>query len=359
MPVTGRDRPLLRPAVAALALALLVAASLAAHAGAGPFGVGLPDTTAPAGGGLLSAFLMKIAFWQSGFYRSMTATLRAMKSDGTAGFWLVGLSFAYGIFHAAGPGHGKAVISAYVLANRQSVRNGALLAMASALAQAVSAVLLVSVAAIVIGATSIAMTRAAQVFEIGSFGLISALGAWMVAVKIVVPLARLYRRRYAPVAIAPPAGPAAELAVGAGACRHGHLHGIGDGALACGCANAHMPEPETAAGPLDWRKAASTIAAVGIRPCTGALIVLVFALSQGIYAAGIVATFAMAIGTGLTVSTLTLATIFARRIALRLAAAGNGGSHRFACAQGVIEALAAGLILAFGLTMLAASLYNL
>jgi nickel/cobalt exporter len=65
----------------------------------------------------------------------------------------MGISFVYGIFHAAGPGHGKAVISSYLVANEETWRRGVTLSFASALLQAITAVLIVAVAAVLIGAS--------------------------------------------------------------------------------------------------------------------------------------------------------------------------------------------------------------
>ena len=73
---------------------------------------------------------------QQAFYRSLTGALKAMRDDGSKMWLLVGLSFAYGIFHAAGPGHGKAVISSYMLANEVALRRGILLSFVSAFLQA-------------------------------------------------------------------------------------------------------------------------------------------------------------------------------------------------------------------------------
>ena len=84
---------------------------------------------------------------QSEFYREMSATIRAAKSDGSAVWTLLAISFAYGIFHAAGPGHGKAVISSYLVANQETARRGIVLSFASALLQALVAVALVAVSA--------------------------------------------------------------------------------------------------------------------------------------------------------------------------------------------------------------------
>src|SRR5438046_8936984 len=98
----------------ALALMLLAAAAaflLAAGApdialaqGA-PFGA--PRTApAPPADGIIGWMFAK----QAEFYRDMSRIIRAAKTDGSAVWTLLGVSFVYGIFHAAGPGHGKAVI---------------------------------------------------------------------------------------------------------------------------------------------------------------------------------------------------------------------------------------------------------
>ena len=127
-------------------------------------------------------------------------------------------------------------------------------------------------------------------------------------------------------------------------------------AAACACGVAHMPPPELVKGPLDWKRALSAIGAVGIRPCTGALIVLVFALSQGLLLAGIAAAFAMALGTGLTVAALTLLAVTTRGLALSVAASGGGDFARRLHVG--IEAAAALVVLLFGLVMLGASLWG-
>jgi nickel/cobalt exporter len=221
------------------------------------------------------------------------------------------------------------------------------------------------VAAVVLGATSIAMTEAAEKFEIGSFALITALGAWLTWRKVIRPLSDGWAERYAPVPIggvtlAYAASHAALVEADTGHHQHGHHHHHGhdhhhdhhhaDGASCDHC--GHMPSPELAKGRLDWSKAWAAVAAVGMRPCTGALIVLVFALSQGLFAAGIAAAFAMAIGTGLTVAALTLAAVSARGLAARLSGDGETGHmvhHGF-------EGLGALVVLGFGVLMLGASL---
>lgn len=360
MPLTARPSAIVALGLGVTALLLAAAPALAST---GPFGVGLPEPAAT-GGAFLPGLFRAIAGWQASFYRDLTATLTAMKANGSAGVWLMTLSFLYGVLHAVGPGHGKAVISTYVLANRETARNGAILALVSALAQAVTAVVMVVVAAIVLGATSIAMTKAAALLETGSFALIALLGLWLVWRKIVQPLGRWLAERYAPVTVTVGGAPAVMTTSFGSAVNHddcGHDHGrLGlksarqiDG---CGCGHLHAPSPEVAAGRLDWKKAWSAVVAVGLRPCTGALIVLVFALSQGLFVAGIASAFTMALGTGVTVAAMTLAAVTTRGLAVRLAATGSGtiANHLHA----LIEAGAAITVLLFGLLMFGASLWG-
>ena len=120
---------------------------------------------------------------QALFYRELSGLIRAAKTDGAAVWGLIGISFIYGIFHAAGPGHGKAVISSYLLANEETWRRGVALSFASALLQAITAVVLVAVVAILIGATAKMMGETVRVIELISYGLIVLVGARLLWVK--------------------------------------------------------------------------------------------------------------------------------------------------------------------------------
>lgn len=309
---------------------LLGGVGVAAAQGAHPFGV--PESGAGMGGpGWLAGFFGQVSAWQSHFYRQLTGAVRAWQADGGAAWALIGLSFAYGVFHALGPGHGKAVISSYVLANRQTARNGALLALASALIQALVAIALVAVLALIFNATAATMNNATRWLELGSYALVTLLGAWLVWVKAIRPLLRTR------------AGRAAEGAM----LDHGHGHGHGHD---CGCGHAHAPASEQVSGPLNWRRAGTAILAVGLRPCSGALIVLVFALAQGFFLAGVASALAMGLGTGLTVAALACLAVAAggaaTRIGSRLSSAG-AARLRYG-----VEALAALAVLLLGVMLL-------
>src|SRR6202048_2746328 len=180
---TGKRWP---PLVCFALVATAIASALildGAHAGAlaqgGPFGMSRSQGPAPVMGGILGWIFAK----QAEFYRQFSGLIRAAKADGSAAWSLMGLSFLYGIFHAAGPGHGKAVISSYLVANEQTWRRGVVLSFASALLQALVAVVLVAIAAALLHATAATMGRAVNVIEIVSYSLIILIGLRLLWVK--------------------------------------------------------------------------------------------------------------------------------------------------------------------------------
>ena len=173
-PVVG-GRPVVHFAlvIAALAGLMLVAGALdAAFAQGGPFGAPRAQAPAPPMGGVLGWIFAK----QAEFYRQFSSLIRAAKADGSVAWGLFGLSFLYGVFHAAGPGHGKAVISSYMVANEETWVRGVVLSFASALLQALVAVVLVGIAAALLNATAATMKRAVDLIEIVSYSLIILIG---------------------------------------------------------------------------------------------------------------------------------------------------------------------------------------
>jgi nickel/cobalt exporter len=167
-------------AVGAIAAAAVLAADGIVHVVAAqtPFGGVRPPVTEHAGG-LIGWLLTK----QSEFYREMSSAIRAAKADGSAVWGLLAISFAYGIFHAAGPGHGKAVISSYLVANEETARRGIVLSFVSAMLQSLVAVLIVAVGAWLLNVTAKTMCGAEKVIAIASYGLIAAFGARLVWTK--------------------------------------------------------------------------------------------------------------------------------------------------------------------------------
>jgi ABC-type nickel/cobalt efflux system permease component RcnA len=333
-------------AVAAATLAAIMVLDAALHAllAQNPFGGPRPPAEPPAGG-IIGWILAK----QSEFYREMSSTIRAAKSDGSAVWTLLGISFAYGIFHAAGPGHGKAVISSYLVANEETARRGIVLSFVSALLQALMAVAIVAVLAWLLSSTAKTMCSAEKAIEIASYGLIAAFGARLVWTKG-GGFIRALQTKPEPAAGHHHHDHDHGHAHGHHDHHHHHGHGHSDGHVHDEhCGHSHGPTPDQLAGPGGWRRGLGTIFAVGMRPCSGAILVLVFSLAQGLFWAGIAATFVMGLGTAITVATIAVVAVSAKGLAGRLSAGRDGGGTLI---MRGIEFGAAGLVLLFGLGLL-------
>jgi nickel/cobalt exporter len=334
--------------VVVASVTLLAAFADAALAQTSPFGVGRPPAAPPppAADGIVGWLLAK----QAEFYRGLSGLIRAAKADGSAVWGLLGLSFLYGVFHAAGPGHGKAVISSYIVANEETWRRGVVLSFASALLQAVVAVAVVGIAAVLLNATAKTMGEAVRWIEIVSYALIALLGARLLWTKGRAFLAAL-RPAMSPGPVLAAAG-AAVVPVHDHAHHHGgqdhHHHGEGHGHDES-CGHSHGPEPKDLSGPGGWLRGLSAIVAVGLRPCSGAILVLVFALAQGLFWAGVASTFVMALGTAITVAVFATLAVGAKAFAARLAGARSGYGE---LALRGIEVAAAFAVLAFGVLLL-------
>jgi nickel/cobalt exporter len=337
-----------------LVCALLVTAAVDA-ALAQPFGVTRPAPP-PEVHGLAGWILAK----QAEFYRMLSGTIRAAKADGSAAWTLMGISFAYGIFHAAGPGHGKAVISSYLVANNETWRRGIVLSFASAFLQALTAVAIVAIAAVLLNATAKTMGNTVRVIEIVSYALIVLIGLRLLWVKgrAFLHLLRGGEQEH---------GHAHHDHAHTHDHDHDHAHDHGhdhdhdhahdhtDEASGHAWGHAHAPEPSELAGRHWWKRGLSAIVAVGLRPCSGAIIVLVFALAQGLFWVGVASTFAMGLGTAITVAGIATLAVAARGLAGRLAKAKPGGGMLLL--RG-LEAGAAAVIVVFGALLLAGYLVS-
>jgi ABC-type nickel/cobalt efflux system permease component RcnA len=114
------------------------------------------------------------------------------------------------------------------------------------------------------------------------------------------------------------------------------------------CGHFHAPDPSTLGDNFSWGSALATVIAAGARPCSGAILVLVFSLAQGLFLAGIAATFAMSIGTALTTGALAATAVFAKDIALKMA---GGDSMRSLLLVRLFEFGAACLVLLIGASL--------
>jgi nickel/cobalt transporter (NicO) family protein len=344
---------------AAGAVILLLSASVA-FAIRTPFGIATPDSSGAGINGPLGALFLWVALRQAEFYRALTAAMLSLKSSGHAFWLLAGVSFAYGIFHAVGPGHGKSVVTSYLLVTRQTVRRGILIAFAAGLMQALTAIVVVLAAAIILKATSIGMTQTTDWFLIISYALVAAVGAWLLWSK----LTGRSHHHHDPDGHGGTADPSArhhhEHAAHAHhtAHEHGAVRAAGAEADIAGdarsdCGHSHAPDPRLLAKPLTLSRAWAAIVAVGIRPCTGAIIVLVFALSQRLLLAGIISVLVMALGTSITVSSLAILAVSAKDLALRFAKAESAVTERVVR---VLEVCVAAFVMLLGLTLLGGAL---
>jgi nickel/cobalt exporter len=292
---------------------------------------------------------------QAQFYRQFSGLVRAAKADGTAVWSLFGVSFLYGVFHAAGPGHGKAVISSYVIANEETWIRGVVLSFASAMLQALVAV----GAAALLNARASTMNGAVNLIESASYVLITVIGLRLLWVKGRRFLGALRAMRH----------PTSEVGAATTA-KHddhdhihdvhappqaGHVHAHSHHKDACACDHAHAPPPEELGGVGGWRRGLAAIVAVGLRPCSGAILVLVFAMAQGLFWVGAGSAFMMGLGTFITVATIATIAVLARGMASRLATARP--RHGALAIRG-IEVAAAALITGFGALLLCGYLVN-
>ncbi|MEO0381710.1 MAG: hypothetical protein AAF252_15690, partial [Pseudomonadota bacterium] len=244
---------------------------------------------------------------------AMAQGLRAVRA-GEAGAWatLMGLCAAYGFFHAVGPGHGKLVIGGYGTAAHVTAWRLSALAVASSIAQAVAAILLVGAGAFVLGWSRTQMTDAAdKVLAPASYLAIALVGTWL--------LVRGARRVFAH------ATP--------------HVHAV-DGHGHCGtCGHAHAPSVEQVEDVATWRDAVAIVLSIAIRPCTGAVFLLILCFALGIPWAGIAGALVMGLGTASVTVLVALAAVGARASAL----AGFSGEAAVR-AMALIEVVAGGTI---------------
>ena len=356
-----------------------------------PAGSGAPVASS----GPLTAAWVWMLNMQQRMHRGLAEAVRDFKTRDplSAALALIMASFLYGVFHAAGPGHGKAVISSYVLANERTVRRGIFLSFLAAGVQGLSALVVVGVLVLVLKATGLTIKATERWIETISWALVAMVGAWLLYGQMKSLLAGWGKGNKVAAAGEPKHAHAHDDDCG---CDHGHHHhdhgapsllkqaNVGGARLAqragaatvsraapapshAGCAHAHdaahdhhdccghahMPSPEQLEGDLSWSKAMAIAFSVGIRPCTGAILVLVLAISLGIPWVGVISTFAMAVGTAITVSALAALAVGPREMAKRMAGADSRWGWRIERAAGLVGPL---LVLGLGTAFFFASL---
>ncbi|MFP7672662.1 nickel/cobalt transporter [Marivita sp. S0852] len=271
------------------------------------------------------------AFWlerwaaegQRAAQNGMARGLRALRAQepGAIGA-LMAVCFGYGFFHAVGPGHGKLLIGGYGVAKRVAVTRLSVLALLSSLAQAGTAIVLVYGGVWLFGLGREAMVGAAEDwFAPVSYAAIGAIGVWL-AIRGAIKLWRTWRAQES-------------------APHHHHDDDAGKDGLCQSCGHAHGPTPEQASDVRSLRDAVMLIAAIAIRPCTGALFLLILAIRMDIDLAGVLGTLAMGLGTASVTVLAAAASVTFREAALVRLASGPQAVRM----MGLIET-GAGLVIA-------------
>lgn len=270
---------------------------------------------------------------QRAFHEELLAALKTLTAGGglTAAWSLIFGSFLYGIFHAAGPGHGKAVLTTYLLTHPHRISRGVGIAAAAAFCQGLVAIALVYGLIYLAGWIPRETSTAVAWSERISYVLVAAIGAFLIWRTL-----RSVINRY--------------LTKTQVTDTHSHHHDDDD----C-CGHTHIPSGEQLEQIRDLRSAASVILAIGLRPCTGAILVLVLAKALALPAAGIGAVLAMSAGTGIAVATLAFLAVTARRKAVALT---EGGSPFWRVAANAVALAGGGLLVAIGISLLSASFYS-
>ena len=282
-------------------------------------------------------FLRPIMAWLIPIQRDLIINLQhtiAHLTDGSApvaATAIMSTGLIYGIVHAAGPGHGKVVVASYFASRRARISEAFIASSAIALVQALSAIFLVAVGTRVLGLGSRWLTDNVGWFDVASFGLTGIFG-----------LVVMYR------------------ALTGKSCSHvDHAdHGHHDHS-AC-CDHEHHDHSHDHSDPdvhpvSSLREFLWGALAVGIRPCTGGILILLFTFANGLYAVGILATFAMAVGTALTVAVISLGALGVSSASERLLVrVGNTP-----VVERAVSLLGGGIIALIGLLMMYASLSSM
>lgn len=299
------------------------------------------------GTGLLHALQADAVAGQRWAQNALAGAIRGIKAGEPGAFAaLLALAFGYGVFHAAGPGHGKLLVGSYGLAAGVSLRRLAAISVLSSLAQSTVAVAMVMGGLHLFGWTRDRMVGAAD----GQLAVAGHLAAAAVGLWLMLRGARgLWRQR----------GVTTE---GSGHRHgqdhdhhhhdhhhHGHDHHGDDHGPACGCGHAHGPTPDQLARAGNWREVALLVGGIAVRPCSGALILLILTWQLGIPGAGIAATYAMGVGTALVTSGVAVGAGLMRAGA-RTSLAGG----RLAAALPVMELVLGALVLLVALQLAAA-----
>jgi ABC-type nickel/cobalt efflux system permease component RcnA len=257
--------------------------------------------------GWLDGLILEIRSQQAAYHGDLANAVKGLR-DGqglTAGLALMVASLGYGVFHALGPGHGKAVIATYAATTEHHFRRAIWLSLAAGAVQATTAVVLVYGALFFVrGGARWATAASDRWLEPASYAAVGMLGLYILVQGIRGVLRS--RKRDTDQGHTHARGHDHD---------HDHDHSHGEA-----CCHGHGPSIAQVERAGDWKTAVGIAVAVGIRPCSGAILVLVVANGLGLWAAGILSAYVMALGTAATVSLLAVGARASRVPLARLSA---------------------------------------
>lgn len=258
---------------------------------------------------LYPTLLFQVSEWQRNFNLQLSASLNHIQQNATqAGFTLMGVSFLYGVFHAVGPGHGKFILTGYLGFEQTKLPQAIKITWLSALVQGLVAIALVTVIVVIFTLSRSYFNLALKWVERGSFAVMILFGGYWLwqARGILQSNKRLNVTKI--LQISPESQPLAPRFN-----RQPHSHSAD-----CGCGHKHLPTVTEMGQATDWKSTAMLIFSIGLRPCTGAVLVLFLAYTLDIYYWGVLSAVAMAVGTGCTLTLFACIVLFARRQAVKV-----------------------------------------
>lgn len=264
--------------------------------------------------------MMKSILWQREVNQQMSSLLKAVAADpAKAGGSLLIFSFLYGVLHALGPGHGKIVITTWLATHPSKLKSSIGLTLASSLLQGMVAIVLVVVVLTLLKLPARQLHLSSFWLEKGSYALVGVLGlllCWRAVKKLRMLMGKPTFKTFTP---------------------H-HVHNA-----QCGCGHQHLPTQAQLQSGEDWRARLMIILSMGMRPCSGAIMVLLFSKVIGVFSWGVISALAMAAGTSLTITSLALLVHSFRQLAVKLS--GNATPVLWKQVGWTTLALAGGIVL--------------
>ncbi|NOH71891.1 nickel/cobalt transporter [Vibrio pectenicida] len=293
--------------------------------------------------------------WQREVNGQLADLLYSAQSEPlVSGSYLVGFSFLYGMLHSLGPGHGKVIVSTYLATHPAKVRASLMLTIISAICQALVAILLVSVLIWGFNASMRVVNEKAATFVALSFVLVVVLGlliCWKASKQIyrAIRAPKLKVKALTPIA----AQPAMSMsAPGSLLMPQSVLHTTQHSHDKCGCGHQHVAGADAINEASTMREYVGIVASIGIRPCTGAIMALLFANMVGTYWLGMMSALAMAGGTALTTSIIAILTLTSKKIVKRyLAATSSDNTAPWQLAGYYVQLFGGLLLIAIGLLL--------